>query len=165
MHGETLADARNAGAQQAVSRWLCFVDADDELEPGYLEALTGRQWGDLRAPAVRYVTPGAPVPPPIVLADRNIMRMNPCVIGTLIPAGLFADAGGFWHEPAWEDWSLFRRCAMLGASIVHEPSAVYRAHVNSAGRNSTVKDPQLLHRWIAASHSEWYHAKKKAGLV
>lgn len=151
-HGSTLAGARNAGAAQAASEWLCFLDADDELEPGYLEALDQVD-GDLRAPSVRYVVDAIPGEP-VSLADRDITRLNPCVIGTLIRRELFLNVGGFWTERAWEDWSLFRRAWLAGAELVHVPPAIYRAYVSLGGRN-VVSQPRVLHRQIIASHDRW----------
>ena len=160
-HGPTLHQARNAGAARARSEWLCFLDADDELEPGYLSALLAPDvLSDLRAPAVRYVVASAPDPAPLVFASRNIAHMNPCVIGTLIRRELFEAAGRFWPERAWEDWSLFRRAWLLGATIEHIPTAVYRVTVNPAGRNSTVDRPHTLHREILRSHAAWIQQRK-----
>lgn len=158
-HGPTLHQARNAGAAAARAEWLCFLDADDELEPGYLVELLGAA-GELRAPSARYVIAGAPIPPPVSFASRNIAHVNPCVIGTLIRRELFEAAGGFWPERAWEDWSLFRRAWLLGASIEHVPSAIYRVNVNPAGRNSTVDRPHTLHREILRSHAAWLNRRK-----
>lgn len=157
VHGATLAEARNAGAARSISEWLCFLDADDEIEAGYLEAMAAAS-GDLRAPSVRYVTAGEIEPDPISLAGRNISTVNPCVIGTLLRRELFDAAGGFWTEPAWEDWSLFRRCWLLGAKLEHVTAAVYRVNVNPAGRNSslpTQAERNRLHRKILLSHAEW----------
>jgi len=157
-HAATLADARNRGAARTSAPWLCFLDADDELEPGYLAAMAAAA-GDLRAPAVRYVTAGAPeLAEPVTFEARNMDTLNPCVIGTLVPRALFEQAGGFWTERAWEDWSLFRRCWLLGARVEHVPRAVYRAHVNTGGRNSTIERPQILARQIRNAHAKWIHA-------
>ena len=55
----TLAEARNKGAEAATGDWLCFLDADDSLAPGYLEAMRAAlpsgdgRW--LLAPAVSFV--------------------------------------------------------------------------------------------------------------
>jgi glycosyltransferase involved in cell wall biosynthesis len=153
-HDETLARARNTGAEAATGGWLVFLDADDELAPGYVEAMLAAT-GDLRAPAIQYVYPDGWAQAPLVLADRDIDRINPCCIGTMLRREMFYDAGGFWEEPAWEDWSLFRRCWLLGATIEHVPDAVYRAYVNPASRNHTVHDPKALWRAIRASHDRW----------
>ncbi len=156
IHGDdaTLAETRNAGAALAETEWLIFLDADDELEAGYVEALR-RSGADLRAPAVRYVLEGQPVPEPITYHERNIDRINPCVIGTAVRRDLFDRVGGFWNERAFEDWSLFRRCWLAGAVLEHVPDAVYRATVNPAGRNSTVPRRVDLCRQIRRSHTEW----------
>lgn len=147
-HGRTLAEARNAAAYEADPGWLCFLDADDDLEPGYLDALLAGS-GDLRAPAFRL---GYEL---VDLTGRDIDTINPCVIGTLIRRDLFIDAGGFWHERAWEDWSLFRRAWLLGARIVHHPDAVYHASTEAGSRNNTVTRPLDLLRDIRAAHTAW----------
>lgn len=152
-HERTLVEARNAAAYTAAAGWLCFLDADDDLEPGYLDALLAGS-GDLRAPAIRYDDAD-----PVVLADRCIDGINPCVIGTLIRRELFIDAGGFWHERAWEDWSLFRRAWLLGAEIVHHPDAVYRVNTRPDSRNNTVRRPRELHRSIRAAHQAWMETR------
>lgn len=49
-HGDSLHQARNSGAALAKSEWLIFLDADDALDPGYVEAMLAGS-GDLRQPA------------------------------------------------------------------------------------------------------------------
>lgn len=165
IHGNgTLAEARNTGAHLAMTEWLCFLDADDSLDPEYFKAmrislqhtvLGGRRYvarmSPLLAPRVSY--DGAPS---VSLATRNIAAMNPCVIGTLVRRERFMEAGGFWEEPAWEDWSLFRRCWLLGSRVQHV-LAVYNARGGAAGsgRNLTVDDPRALQRSILDSHRVW----------
>lgn len=154
-----LADARNAAVDAAdPSGWLCFLDADDELEAGFVPAMRRRRLTPriVAAPAVRY----APSGPALTLAARDIATMNPCVVGSLIHRDMFDAVGGFWHERAWEDWSLFRRAWLLGARIVHVPDAVYRAHPSRSGRNSTVTNPHRLHADIVASHNAWLAARQ-----
>lgn len=154
-----LADARNEALALADEHllgrgWLCFLDADDELEPGYFDAMaaaSGNDADELLAPAVRY----GPGTQPMVFRDRNIDRINPCVIGTLIHRDMFDYAGGFWHERAWEDWSLFRRAWLRGARIVHVEDAVYRANSTLAGRNSRVRQANQLLAQIRESHDRF----------
>lgn len=153
--GSSISEARNEAAARTSARWLCFLDADDELEPGYLRAMTetGAARG-LLAPAIREVVDGIPGEAR-TLDDRNIHRMNPCVIGTLIRRTIFEEAGRFWPERGWEDWSLFRRAFLLGEPVIHVPAATYRIHVDPSGRNSSIDRPAQLRREILAAHARW----------
>lgn len=159
IHGATLAQARNWGAAAAATEWLCFLDADDELGPGYIEAMLAAR-GDLRAPALHLVHPDRTEIPD--LTNRDIITINPCPIGTLIRREMFFDVGGFWEERAWEDWSLFRRCWLAGATISHVSAAVYLAHQDPQGRNVTVEDARQLHRDIIRSHVRWLNQRVAA---
>jgi len=160
VHGQTLASARNHAAEAARTEWLVFLDADDSLAPGYVDAMLAAD-GDLRAPALHLAHADGTVEIPD-LAARDMNVTNQCAIGTMIRRDMFLDVGGFWEEPAWEDWSLFRRCWLLGATIVHVPGAVYVSHVDPAGRNSTVQAKQKLHREIICSHNWWLDERKRA---
>jgi glycosyltransferase involved in cell wall biosynthesis len=158
-HGESLHQARNFAASQVDTEWLCFLDADDELAPGYFEAMD-KATGDLRAPAVSWVENGVATEPRC-LTERNIKNWNPCVVGTLIRKSMFERVEGFWDERAYEDWSLFRRAWLLKAKIEHVPDAIYIAHVRPESRNSTVIDAATLCQEIRISHREWMRKKKR----
>jgi glycosyltransferase involved in cell wall biosynthesis len=146
----TLAQVRNVAAQTATGDWLCFLDADDELDPGYLDAMrkTMRMWnlsrrGDLISnplllvPAVQYLRPGwiERSHPVIPDWDRLLVDLNCAVIGTLVPRLLFKEVGGFREWPMYEDWDLWLRCVRAGARLVPVPDAVYRARVSPDSRN------------------------------
>lgn len=147
IHGPDLATARNQGAERADSEWLVFLDADDELSDGYLDAL-GDADGDLRAPALHLVYPDRVVVPD--LASRDIERTNPCCIGTGIRRDLLLACGGFPDFPGWEDWAVFLRATRRGATISHVPNAIYRAHMQPGSRNQTVPDAAALYQSIRA---------------
>ena len=141
-HGDTLAGARNAAAAQADTEWLIFLDADDQLAPGYITAMTAAD-GDLRVPRLFLGDDE------VDLTGRDIEQTNPCPVGTAIRKDMLADCGGWPEWPAWEDWALFLRAARRGARIVHT-GAIYRAAHDLTGRNSTVRQPRRLHREIRA---------------
>lgn len=157
--GTTVADARNNGLAQVQTEWVVFLDADDELEPGYVDAMD-EGTADLRAPAVRYVEAGghAKTPGfPRVAGHRHdctgdcLPWGNWIVIGAAVRADMLRGIGG-WHEHTWsEDWCTWLRCWQAGASIEPIPEAIYRAHVRIRSRNRGAPQAQRLaaHREIA----------------
>lgn len=137
----TIGPARNEAATQATREWLIFLDADDELEPGYVAAmLQAMSEGKfLYQPAVRYLRKGGGMTRPIIIPDRNLRNDNYLVIGTMLSRAQFDEVGGFndYHH-GFEDWSLWAKCWLAGAQVVPVPKAVYRAHHN----------PQSKHRLL-----------------
>lgn len=153
---QTLAQVRNAAAESTSSKWLCFLDADDELDFGYVDAMRRHSEADcLLAPAVKYVDSTRETEPATLPNEPGDMRVvNRCVIGTLIQRSTFVEVGGFQEWPLFEDWDLFLGAHMLGVPIVYVPDAVYKAHVKRGGRNEP-GDRRLVnqtYRAIRAKH-------------
>lgn len=154
-HG-SLASVRNDLALRARGELLLFVDADDELSPSYVEAMSNAPAGELLNPAVQFVTPGQTRRPPRLFRPVDLRAGNYLVIGTAMDRGFFWRAGGFdpqWE--AWEDWSLMRKMVACGARIVPVPRAAYIAHWNALGRNNTVRDAPGLMARITADYDAW----------
>ena len=138
-----IALARNILAEETEADWLCYLDGDDELTPGYLDAMkrAAERQGDgpcLLTPAVSYLRKGGRdgkkyrASEPAFL-DRGIPLTddNWLVVGTLIQRDLFMQVGGFSDYPhGFEDWSLWAKAWSAGAKIVKVPDAIYRAWVN-----------------------------------
>lgn len=161
VHGDTLHEARNTGLAQVDTTWVCHLDADDELEPGYVTAMAAGT-ADLRAPSVRYIHHGHPRRPrvPTVAGHRHhcsadcLLFGNWLVVGTVAPAELLLRVGG-WRDFHWsEDWDLWVRCWQAGATIEAIPQAVYRAHVRPDSRNRAPAHAARLaaHRAIAQAN-------------
>jgi GT2 family glycosyltransferase len=149
----TLAEVRNALAAEAKGDWLCHVDADDELEPGYLDAMAAAidgepDWSPLLVPAVRYVEENVR----LVLAPAGVPNRgrwpttNECVIGTLIRRECFEQVGGFREWPIYEDWDLWLRAHKAGACLEYVEDAVYRAHIRPGGRNYSANPRETYDR-------------------
>ena len=161
VHGDTLAAARNEGLRAAGGRYVIHLDADDQLEPGYVDALlTGT--ADLRAPAVRYVTETGherlPRVPRVAGHDHDCTGAclpdgNWLVVGTLARRQLLIDVGGWEEWPLYEDWALWARCHAAGATIEAIPAAVYRATWRPASRNRAPdrRFKERIHHEIAAA--------------
>ena len=132
----TIASCRNQAVHQASGDLLVFLDADDELAPGYVSAISAAaRHNHLLTPMVSYVHGRKPQLPkfwPEIPLDQG----NWLVIGTAVPRDLFLEVGGFEENiHGFEDWSLFARCWKAGAEITKVPEAVYIAHVSGGSRN------------------------------
>lgn len=144
VHAGSLHEARNQGAELATGRWLCFLDADDELDPGYLEAMslaTKEHWHFHMAeeilfqPATLGIVDGVEDDAPVVIPPTKLLECNYLVIGTLVRRDHFLRLGGFHAWPILEDWDFFIRCWLDGVTVVPVAGAVYRVHVRADGRN------------------------------
>lgn len=160
-HGIDLADARNGGLSDVQTEWVCFLDADDELEYRYFERMAAGS-ADLRAPSVRYVNNDREAIPrlPRVAGHGHqctadcLDEGNWLVIGTVAPTALVQSVGGFRDLPMYEDWDLWVRCWKAGATLEAIPKAIYRAHVRQDSRNRAPdRDAKLAaHRAIAEAN-------------
>jgi len=140
-HSDTLQHARNIGAKMVGTEWLIFLDADDELDEGYIDAMLKGE-GDIRKPATIGVYPdGSEDDAPTMIPTRDLNRANHIVIGAMCRAEIFWRVEGFRDYPVLEDWDLWRRMCRAGAVVGEVSGAVYRVHVNPDSRNSN----QALH--------------------
>lgn len=140
-HGSGLANARNTALAFVETPWVIFLDADDELEPGYVEAM-GRGTADVRGPLALYVRGDRErhwqprVSGHTHDCDRECLpEGNWLLIGAAVRTELVREVGG-WRDFEWsEDWDLWLRCYRAGASFELIPDAIYRAHVRPDSRN------------------------------
>lgn len=156
-HGNSLHEARNIGLWQVETEFVCFLDADDELEPRYFEdmELVG---GDLRPPSVRYVgyTPSMPRLPEhhhVCIADC-LAEGNWLVVGTVARTKILKEVGGWRDYPVFEDFDLWQRCWIAGATVTPVPSSVYRAYSSMTGRNKSIpyEETQLIRQQICRTN-------------
>lgn len=154
-HGNR-ATMRNFLALQAHGDYLCFLDADDELQPGYVAAMQKayeQEPGDgpfLLTPRVSYVVKGRARAPKF-WPEVPAWSGNWMVLGTLVPRDLFHEVGGWrefdendWNE--WDDWELWIRCQKAGAQPVKVKRAVYIAHQEPTSRHRNLPHDHRV-RW------------------
>lgn len=157
-HAASLMEARNACLNAARSEFVIHLDADDELEPGYVDTLS-RGTADIRVPSVRYVrgrvyhTPRMPKVSghSHICSSECLPYGNWIVVGAMARRSILTSIGG-WRDYEWsEDWDLWLRCHLQGAVIEAIPSAVYRAHTRPGSRNhaGTATTRLEVHRQIA----------------
>ena len=150
----TLASVRNRLAEKALGNWLCFLDADDQLAPGFLEAMDQARRGEyaLLAPHIAFVLRGMRkmphFPDEIPLRDGNWLP-----IGTLIPKSRFLEVGGFREWPLFEDWDLWARAELPIAKV---PDALYLAHYSHTSRNRVIAyEPKRNYWHQMIGHDLW----------
>lgn len=147
-HKATLHEARNLGAAEAKSEWLCFLDADDELDGDYIaemaKAIEGLDPGDyLLQPSTLGVADDKEDPFPVLIPKKNLLDGNFLIIGTVVRRDQFSRLGGFDDLPCYEDWEMWLNMHTDGAVHVPVPAAVYRVHVNPNGRNNPSREMQV----------------------
>lgn len=151
IHAETLHDARNTGAEEADTEWLLFLDADDTLDPRYVEEME-KVIATIPAGTDALIQPGhvnskdrptgaageVSIIPWIPYQDGNCL-----IIGTLVRREQFMRVGGFRDLPMYEDWDLWIRCFLDGAKHYTCPKAIYEIEVNEASRNEQDLNEQM----------------------
>lgn len=171
----TLAEVRNTAAAAATSEWLCFLDADDCLAPGYLDAMRDALHRTV-GPESPWENPDTPLPllvpalsilgrsPDIPAWDRLLIDLNCACIGTLVPRPLFERVGGFRELPIYEDWDLWLRCVRAGARLVPVPEAVYCAGVREGSNRNAGADGARVYAEVRAEHDDvepgWWRSAK-----
>lgn len=171
-HGPSLHEARNAGLNQAKTEYVCHLDADDELDARFFNEISKVE-GDLRAPAVvytrsssrRYVHPSRGQGGDLARLPKVAGHVHDCVadcleagnwlvVGTVARTELLLSIGGWRAYPVYEDFDLWQRCWIAGATIVPVPKAVYIAHTTGQGRNNSypIKKRRLVHYEISKTN-------------
>jgi len=163
--GISLSRLRNRAADMATSESLVFLDADDELEPGYIDAMRTLD-SDVRVPMVRCLSEGpneTPLPESFEIAPRPFLEGNYIVIGAAIRRQLFYNVGGFDDYETAEDWPLWIKAWIARARIASVAGAIYRQHWRPGSRN------QLEHKQYSAIcdriRNRYTPLARKAGLL
>lgn len=143
-HGETLHEARNAGLFAAKHKWVIHLDADDYLTPDFIkEASVGV--ADVKVPAICYsqtnffntTTATIPrVPGHSHICSPECLKVsNYIIVGAMARAELLQTIGGWRDYEALEDFDLWQRCWLAGASFKNVPKAIYLARSRPNSRN------------------------------
>lgn len=158
-HADTLAESRNYALELCETEFLIYLDADDELEPGYCEAMLAGQ-GDVRAPAVRRIVTTSSGRPrvkrstymPRVWGHRHqcvgdcLKEGNWITVGAMARVDLLREVGGWDGFPVYEDWALWLKCWKAGGDIQPCPDAVYRYWESPNSRNGSLP-PRERDEW------------------
>ena len=164
--------ARNVGAAQTRARWLAFVDADDEIAPGWIDAM----FAALDAHAfVAGRFESTRLNSAAVLRTRQLQQddgLQDCGIGPRLPhagAGnmgihraVFEAVGGFDADlGCLEDTDFCWRVQLAGVPLVFWPDAVVHVRLRSTmrrmwrqGRGYGAATAQLEHRYAGVTRAD-----------
>lgn len=131
---------RNDLAKYSKADYLIFLDADDELSPNYVEEML-KVDADIIQPSTQFIH-STHTEPIALLPEKDLMKFNYLVVGSAIRRSVFEAIDGFRECDLYEDWDLFVRAYIEGATIGKAPNAVYTVHVNEQGRNNSMTDEQ-----------------------
>lgn len=157
-----VASSRNAAAARATGDWLCFLDADDELGEGFVEAmqrytkLVGSE-RVLLTPRVMQVVKGRRKRPKF-WKKMDITSANWITISTLVQRELFEEVGGFrLFAHGLEDWNFWSRCVRAGASVRQVYGAILVAHYNyDSAHHQLSRDKEAYRRqYDLAKEDAW----------
>ncbi len=174
-HGENLAAARNAGLALVAGACshVLFLDADDELEEGYIDAMKVSILNNMRRSDCRWYIhrpstrglyeDGSIEDPPSMIPERDLAVANYIVIGAMVDADLLLRLGGFHHLPVLEDWDAYQRLVLAGAEVVEVPDAVYRITVRTGSRNAPGPIHGQTYRMIRQRHRAAWAALRSPG--
>jgi glycosyltransferase involved in cell wall biosynthesis len=160
------AAARNFGFQQSTGTYLIFLDGDDVLHPGavqaQLNALANEPQAALSFGAVRVIDEsGREVEPPSVCKPRKnylrtLFEFNPMRTPgmVMIRREAFLESGGFGSDWPVDDYELYLRIAKRHSFVPHRFCVLsYRQHStnNSNDRKRMLRGTlEVLDRWAAS---------------
>ena len=141
VNSESLFTSRRIGVTIRKSEWLCFLDADDELTPGYFDTMKEyEQRADVICPSYRNIEPGKLVGSGYSIPEGNLLERNFCVISSPIRRSFFEKVGGFRDLDFYEDWDLFIRLKIIGARFSLCPEAILNVHQRPGSRNKVTPE-------------------------
>lgn len=158
VHAGSLHEARNQAIEHATSEWVSVLDADDTLDPGFVEAMaraaSGLTGDHLLQPNTIGVYPDGTEDdaPALIPARKSITEGNWLVIGTAIRREQFLRLGGFQDIPVLEDWLLWGSAVLEGAIPIPVPDAIYRIMVRPDGRNSPTRVKEMRYWYQEIRH-------------
>lgn len=139
---------RNTGIAVARGQYICCLDADDRLEPTYIEKAVFliEQGYDVVSTELRFFGDRTDVYAPHTHPTLDLLLQgNQVLTCALFRKTLWTDAGGFRDsDPATghlhEDWLFWVRLAALGARFINipEPLLSYRSHGETLSNSKSV---------------------------
>jgi glycosyltransferase involved in cell wall biosynthesis len=145
IHASSLASARNEVIDLLETEWIVLLDADDDLMPGYAEAVRrGAESGHLLQVKTIGRVDGLLETEAVYIPRSNMWDRNYLIIGTVFEKKF---APQFTGLPILEDWEFWMRMISAGHDV-KQIDATYIVDVNNTGRNSDAKTHAYVYNEI-----------------
>ena len=158
-----LCSARNTGIALAKGEYILPLDADDSIQPTFLErcvaALDGNHDVSIAFGGQQNFGADETFHPHHAYDFRTETLMNLIGVASLFRRTAWEDAGGYAEDidPAYADWNFWISCGEAGHDAMHVPSAVFNYRVRSGSMYAeAVAHDQKLKAEIVVRHPRLY---------
>jgi len=167
IHQENLkqATARNNGIKKAKGKYICCLDADDKLEPTYLEECVTKmeiEKLDLCGTWVKMFGDDNGMWKTQNLDVKKIIKRNTLPCTSVFTKSIWKKTGGYNSKVnGYEDWEFWISIAEKGGrgAVIPKPLFLYRKHGNSEINNALEKHNTLIES-IKELHPKLYNDKE-----
>lgn len=127
-----LSAARNAGIKKSAGGWILCLDADDKIQPDFVEKTIGKS--DIVSTYIKTFGAEERIWKPQITnpTHKDLLEQNHLHCCSLFKKDVWTLTGGFDEamRDGYEDWDFWTRATQLGfyATVVEEPLFNYRKH-------------------------------------
>jgi glycosyltransferase involved in cell wall biosynthesis len=151
-----IANARNIGIEAASADWILPLDADDWIEPTFIqECLTESAVAEVRgfgpvgivATSLRWADSGKVQNPKWPITAEHLAEKNCLFTCSMFRREAWAQVGGYDESPAiYEDWILWARIVKAGwkVAVVPEPLFNYRPRPDGSSAKMAHRHEEYL---------------------
>lgn len=146
-HNSQAAGARNAGAVRATGDYLIFLDADDELDPVFIEETLKEMKGDIQVVCtdIQFIGRSNYIHRYEEEFSKETLKQAQNVPSAcaLIDRRIFEQVGGF-NQDWYEDYSFWLRVANAGFNFKHIDKPLFRYRKHGPSRIDKLDEKQAF---------------------
>lgn len=145
-HRTSIGENRLRGIEESKGRYICLLDADDKLTPGYFKAAIGeleRRYYDIVYPDIKYFGDIEKESTSLDFIYDNIFWFNFVSVSAIFRKSFWKDQliGYSPNKEIFEDWDFWMRMAKAGARFKHISGFYlwYRIHTSTQESTTDIR--------------------------